>query len=103
MAQQIVWGCVNANGTTHSGTGFTSIAAETGVYDVVYSTPFKITPAVVAIENYRNWTEFTYNGGDTRDNAVLIASDRQKFKIATGNNEGNKSSRNFSFIAVGEI
>jgi hypothetical protein len=104
MAQQhIVWGCVNANGTIYSGTGFTPIAGETGVYDIVYSTPFRTTPAVVATQNYKNWTEFTYNGGNTRDNAVLIASDPQKFKLETGNNDGSKTSRNFTFIAIGEI
>ncbi|HSS51767.1 MAG TPA: hypothetical protein VLX28_22720 [Thermoanaerobaculia bacterium] len=103
MAQQIVWGCVNANGTTHSGTGFTTVPNPPGVYDVVFSIPFNSTPAVVAIQNYKHWNDFTYNGGDTRDNTVLIASDRTKFKLETGENDGKKSDRNFSFIAVGEV
>jgi hypothetical protein len=103
MGQQIVWGCVNANGSTHSGTGFTTVPNPPGVYDVVYSVPFKTTPAVVAIENWKSWTDFTFNGGDTRDNTVLIASDRAKFKIETGESGGKKESRNFSFIAVGEV
>ena len=104
MAQQhIVWGCVNANGSTHSGIGFTPVTGETGVYDVIYSTPFNTTPAVVAIQNYKAWTDFTFNGGNTKDNAVLIASDRQKFKLETGDGDGKKQNRNFSFIAIGEI
>jgi hypothetical protein len=102
MAQRIVWGCVNADGSPHSGSGFTSIAGETGVYDIVYSKPFVVNPAVVTLQNYKNWTDFTFNGGNTKDNSVLIASDRQKFKIETGDNDGKKQKRNFTFIAIGE-
>jgi len=103
MAQQIIWGCVNKNGSTYSGTGFTPVAGGDGFYDVVFSTPFKGTPAVVAIQNHANWTDFKYDRGNTRDNVVLVAVDRTKFKVATGNGDGKRTDRNFAFVAVGDV
>ncbi|HSS78068.1 MAG TPA: hypothetical protein VLV54_15165 [Thermoanaerobaculia bacterium] len=104
MNQQIIWGCVNADGSIYNGTGFTPVPPNSpGVYNVIYSVPFKSTPAVVAIENWTSWTDFNYNRGDTRDNCVLVASDPTKFEIITGDSSGKKTNRNFSFIAVGEV
>jgi hypothetical protein len=33
---------------------------------------------------------------------VLVASDPTKFEVITGDGGGNKTNRNFSFIAIGE-
>ncbi len=103
MAQQIVWGCVNKNGSIYSGSGFTPVAGGSGFYDVVFTVPFKTTPAVVAIQNHANWTDFKYDRGDTRDNVVLVAVDGTKFKVATGDGGGKRTDRNFAFVAVGEV
>ena len=103
MAQQIIWGCVNKNGSIHSGTGFTPVSGGKGFCDIVYKIPFKTTPAVVAIQNHADWTNWTYDRGDTRDNVVLVASDPTKCKLTTGNGNGNREDRNFSFIAIGEV
>jgi len=103
MAQKIVWGCVNKNGSIYSGSGFTPVQGGRGIYDIVFQTPFQTTPSIVATQNYRNWTEWTWEEGNTRDNCVLIAADRTKFKMATGSGSGDKEDRNFCFIAIGEV
>jgi hypothetical protein len=103
MAQQIIWGCVNKDATIHSGTGFTPVDSGTGFYDVVFKVPFLTTPSVVTLQNFSDWTNWTYDNGNTRDNTVLIGVDRTKFKVATGNGDGKRTDRNFCFIAVGEV
>ena len=104
MAQHIIWGCVNKNGTIYSGTGFTPVANGDGFYEVVFTpVQFKTTPSVVTLQNHADWTNWTYTNGNTRDNTVLIAVDRTKFKVATGNGDGKRTDRNFCFIAVGEV
>jgi hypothetical protein len=103
MAQHIIWGCINADGSIYNGTNFTPVPGPKGTYDIVYSTPFKSTPAVVTLQNYKGWNDFSSDGGNTKDNTVLVASDRQKCKIITGDNDGKKENRNFTFLAIGEV
>ncbi|HEY2289610.1 MAG TPA: hypothetical protein VGM86_02805 [Thermoanaerobaculia bacterium] len=103
MAQRIVWGCINADGSTHSGDQFTAIHSSAGTYEVVYSTRFKTAPAVILQQNFEDWKNFSYGGGSTMDNCVLVASDETKLKVATGGGSGQKTDRNFAFIAVGEV
>lgn len=101
MADKIIWGCVNADGTLHSGANVNITNLGDGVYLVNFLAPFTGTPSVVLAQNYRNWGDFEYGGGDTRDNCVLIAVDQFKFKVVTGGSNGDHTDRNFTFIAVG--
>lgn len=101
MADRIVWGCINKDGSAHSGSGFDIDHLGDGLYLVTYGTPFQNPPAVVLTQNYKNWDDFGYNGGDTRDNCVLVAADRLKFKVKTGDSGGDGTDRNFTFISTG--
>jgi hypothetical protein len=99
---KITWGCINADGTLHSGDGNVDIThIGNGAYMVNFREPFSITPSVVLTQNFRDWDDFEYGGGDTRDNCVLIAVDRFKFKVVTGKSNGDHTDRNFTFIAIG--
>jgi hypothetical protein len=101
MDNQIIWGCVSADGTEHSGAGFKVDSETNGMYVITYSIPFDGPPAVVLTQNYKNWNQFGFSAGDTRDNAVLVASDEAKFKVKVGDSKGNGVDRNFTFIAIG--
>lgn len=108
MADTIIWGCINSNGTIYKGSGFDSRLNEgdTGFYTITYGpppnpSPFKDVPAVVVTQNYMNWNDFDYKSGDTKDNAVLVASDATHFQVKTGNGSGDAANRNFTFIAIG--
>jgi hypothetical protein len=96
-----IWGCVNgSDASIHSGIGFHVDHDSKGLYTVFYKESFDVTPAVVLTQNYPNWGEFGSNGGNTRDNCVLVASDAFHFKVKTGDSNGDASDRNFSFIAT---
>lgn len=104
MAQKIVYGNVNSDGTRYSGThDWTSgqTGGGTGRYEVIFDEPFDSVPTVVLTQNYKSWNDFGYNGGDARDNAVLIAVDERHFKYKTGKDDGEGSWRNCGFIAIG--
>ena len=100
-ADRWIRGCVNGDGTIESGSGFTVLRTPPGRYEIRYASPFGGHPAVVVTQNYPGWNDFNVEGGDSRDNTVLIASDANRFKIKTGDGNGNAQDRNFSFIAIG--
>lgn len=100
MEGRNIWGCVNKDASIHSGAGFTADHLGNGLYLITYKVPFDQPPAVVLTQNYPNWEEFGSNGGNTMDNAVLVASDELKFKVKTGNSSGDASDRNFAFIST---
>jgi hypothetical protein len=101
MADTILWGCVNGDGTVHSGSGFTVSRSATGTYRISYDTPFSASPAVVLTQNYKLWDDFGYGGGDTRTGCLLVASDATQCKVVTGDENGVHTNRNFSFLAIG--
>lgn len=104
--QKIVSGCVWRNGSTYSGTGFTSKQLETGIYEIIFDVPFNSPPSVVATQQYAirnsNWDDFNNRGGSVLDNVVLVALDENRVKLKTGNRDGIETSRNFTFIAIGD-
>lgn len=111
MANIIIWGCVNDNGTPYKGSGYTSRleAGQTGFYTIYFGadpppnnkTPFLDMPAIVIQENWKDWNDWNYTGGNTKDNAVLVACDAGHFQVKTGDGNGDASNRNFTFIAIG--
>ena len=104
MANQILWGCVNADGTLLSATPGTSVTRDdTGLYTIRFPADFESVPAVVVTQNYPGWDDFSSAGGNTRDNAVLVALDAERCKVATGDRNGARVDRNFTFIAIGDI
>ena len=100
MEGRNIWGCVNKDASIHSGQGFTVDHLGSGSYLITYKVPFDIPPAVVLTQNYPGWEEFGPGGGNTMDNAVLVASDENKFKVKTGDRSGDASDRNFAFIST---
>jgi hypothetical protein len=104
MKQLTVWGAVNEDGTRKAGTGFKPERDKKGRYTVKFDPDtFASMPSVVTLENCSTgWEDFESDGCDGRNNTVLIAVNKDKFKIKTGNHGGDPIDRNFTFIAVGE-
>lgn len=99
---RMVWGNVNANGSIYSGSGdFRVVKEDTGSYVILYNTPFSQSPSVLNTENYPGWISIDDDGGNTKDNTVLVASLTDRCKIITGNDGGDRKDRNFSFAALG--
>lgn len=97
-----IYGCINADGSIRSGSsGFNPTKLEKGIYLITFCSCFCNTPAVVVTQNYPDWESFSSGGGSTRDNAVIIAVNKDKVKIKTGNGDGDPIDRNFTFIAIG--
>ena len=100
MSDRSVWGCVGSNGSTiYSGTGFKVDRVATGVYTILFDVPFAKWPSVVATQMFPG--TMNSNGGDTRDNAVVIAISTDRFRVTTGASDGKQADRDFSFIAMG--
>lgn len=103
MAQRIIYGNINADGTRYSGTTeFDSRKTAKGTYHITFRPKFLGVPTVVLTQNYPGWTEFADSGGNTKDNAVLIAVDESGCKYETGGSGGDRSDRNCGFIAIGD-
>src|SRR3954453_12858728 len=102
MPTKIIAGRINANGSVAGGKGFYVRPLGGGAFDVEFDSAMESVPTIVSKQNYRNWDEFDYPDGDTRDNTVLVAVDRKGFKLITGDNLGNHLDRNFAFIAAAE-
>ncbi len=108
MAQ--AWGTITAFGTTNpkinSGSDFTVVREDTGVYLIDFKDNlFSRTPALCVTQQFTHndhWNDFGNAGGDTRDNAIIIALDKRHAKLKTGDADGKAQDRNFSFIAIGD-
>ncbi len=105
-APRCLFGNVNASGTTRQGSGGFTTGKDTttkssGTYLIKFDTPFQGVPAIVLTQNYRDWTDFQYAGGNTCDNAVVVAIDNTHAKVITGQDDGSKVDRNFGFLIVG--
>ncbi len=103
MADRNLWGNVNHDGTVYTGTDYSVGLVAPGTYVVKYHTPFPETPAVTITQLYKDWNDFSYAGGSTFDNAVLVASDAAHFKVITGDSNGVKTDRNFCFNVQGRV
>jgi hypothetical protein len=80
-----------------------------GVYTVNFDTPFADTPTVVLTQIFEgndqsdDLDNFSYDGGKTTDNAVLIAVAADRFKLCVGDDNGDKRHRMVGFVAVGPV
>ncbi|UHA73164.1 hypothetical protein [Paenibacillus sp. 481] len=94
---RVVAGSVSANGSVVSGKGFRVSKVGTGLYDVFFTPPFGSPPGVSATQVF-----FLGGlGGDTRDNAVLVFIQNDRFRVKTGASDGTAQDRDFSFVAAG--
>ena len=101
MADRMIWGCVNGDGTVASGSSFTVERTSRGTYRITYTVPFSALPAVVLTQNYKLWDDFGYGGGNTRASCSLVASSTTQCKLVTGDEHGVNTNRNFTFLAIG--
>ncbi len=94
-------GSVKSNGQILSGKNdFKVVHDEKGLYTVVFNQEFPTRPTVVATQHYPDKDDFDHDGGSTKDNAVVIAVSKDRFKLKTGDQNGKVSDRAFEFIAV---
>lgn len=96
-----IWGIVSADGSPAAGTGYT-VHKDTGagLYDISFTNQFASRPAVVVTQLFPNQPDS--KGGDTRDNAVVVYTDRAYCRIVTGQDNGSHVDRDFSFMAVAD-
>lgn len=105
---KIIYGSVNSNGTIESGIGFkVQQPSMAGIYQITFDNPFIKRPTVVATQCLSttfsdSWDAMSDNGGNTRDNVVVIAVKEDSCKLKTGDSDGNPCLRKFGFIAIGE-
>jgi|SRR5581483_7567725 len=99
MATTTIWGVVNADGSIASGTGYKVDKLDSGVYTVLFNVSFNSLPAVVTTQLYPN--ERDTRGGDPRDNSVVGYISTDRCRVITGEDDGDKVDRAFSFIAMG--
>ncbi len=95
-----LYGTVNPNGQRAGGSaGWTVRQDGEGMYLIVFEPAFPATPVSVVTQVYPN--DLANNGGDTRDNAVIIGQDNNELKVKTGDGNGGASNRWFNFVTVG--
>jgi len=96
----IASGRVAEDATVISGNNFVPVKIGTGLYTVVFTPPFASRPTVIASQVYAGKNE---TGGNTKDNALVVAVTAERAVIKTGTPNGNASDRQFTFIAVGQL
>ncbi|MBV9451507.1 MAG: hypothetical protein JO345_37035 [Streptosporangiaceae bacterium] len=101
MADITIWGVVNANGTTKSGTGFKVDHVGTGIYTILFDKSFNVLPAVVTTQLFPG-NDPDSHGGDPRDNTVVAYIGNDRCRVITGQDNGDKEDRAFSFVAIGQ-
>jgi hypothetical protein len=96
---EIIWGAINANGTiSSSGGGFSVTRQGNGQYVISFRSLFQTVPSIVGSQtNYGNL------GESPVDNVAFPLVDTGAATAITGDSQGNRQDRNFSFIAVGKI
>lgn len=97
---KIIRGTVSAAGAVVAGSGY-SVGKTGNCWVVTYAIPFSGEVTVVATQQYPNDNDHD-NTGDTRDNAVIVASLKTEVWIKTGNGSGDRDWRRFHFIAMGQ-
>ncbi|WP_394203062.1 hypothetical protein [Shewanella waksmanii] len=96
----IIGGNINADGTLYSGNYVSVIKESTGIYEITFAEAFSKVPSILLTQNHPSWGDFSSKGGSTIDNCTIIAVDKTKVKVKTGNSSGEVSNRNFSILAI---
>lgn len=100
---KMIHGNVNSNGTKKTGYDFKVNKVAAGKYIIDFSIPFPDVPTLIVTQVYPDWDKPESEGGDTRDNAIVVAVTESQAKIKTGECYGKAADRNFSFLAICEI
>ena len=94
---------VNADGSIQSGPyGSDSVLVNKtaqGTYLVTFNNVFSQPPVCSVTQIFNG--DMNYGGGSTRDNAVIVAINQNQCKLTTGDGDGDRQDRKFSFLAFG--
>lgn len=96
-----IFGIVTPEGTIYAGNGFRVDRVDKGIYTVAFESIFNIVPSVNVTEIHPWPMDPSGHGGDTRDNAVIIAITNDRFRVKTGDASGDAQNRAFSFTVIG--
>ncbi|HVE20397.1 MAG TPA: hypothetical protein VNC39_00330 [Acidocella sp.] len=94
MADRIIGGTVNSDGTIKYGSEFSVSRTTEGHYVIAFRPGFAQVSGASA-------TQIFPDDGNTRDNVVIIRLTPSELYLKTGDSNGNAKDRNFSFIATG--
>ncbi|SCW64648.1 hypothetical protein SAMN04487970_102371 [Paenibacillus tianmuensis] len=94
---RVLWGTVDPDGSIVSGMGYKVDKGGKGLYTVIFDESYSFVPGVSTTQIYYN----NGNGGDTRDNSALVFVKNDRFRVKTGNDNGDASDRGFSFVVAG--
>jgi hypothetical protein len=98
--QYVIAGFIDKTGKILANTGqFSVVHVAAGVYTVIFQYEFLAVPVVVTSQVFPN--QMYSNGGDTRDNALVIGVDQKAVRLHTGDRNGASVDREFTFIAWG--
>lgn len=93
-----IYGTINKDGVILSGSGFSVTKHQTGQFIIDFEQEFKDIPAIVGSQT--GWGKLSEN---TLDNVVFPFLSNGSATALTGDSSGDPSSRQFSFIAMGEV
>lgn len=92
-----IWGTISANGRKISGEGFAVSRRDKGNYLIDFEPSFSSRPAITSSQfGLEKLSE------DTRDNVVFPYLEPGSATALTGDSGGNRTDRQFSFIAIGD-
>lgn len=97
---RLIRGNVLSNGVPLDGSGFQVNKQPNGQYEILFLPPFSSRPSASATQVFQNFWDFS-GGGDTRDNAVIVGIDNTHMVVRTGDANGTRTDRDFSFIVIG--
>lgn len=97
---RVVRGTVNGDGNVADGAGFSLARESNWLTKIIFNTAFAATPTIVATQQYPD-NNNSSDGGNTKDNAIIVKVDRWAAWVKCGNNDGSGSWRRFHFIAMG--
>jgi hypothetical protein len=94
-------GVVNADGNRVHGKGF-SCSKQGRLYKVKFEPAFSDEPTFVCTQQGPDSNDDgRTDGGNTKDNALIVSCSREYALVKTGDNDGDHSWRRFHFIAMG--
>ena len=96
---KVVRGVVTGNGEVVSGTGFSIERKREGMYQVNFNPPFSDVPAITGTP--ANLIPDDPYKQNTKDNVVVPKLEKALAVVLTGDGDGTKKDRPFSFIAIG--
>lgn len=109
---QVVYANIDNDGFVNSesrgvNTGFGSVNIRaTGIFRVTFQNPFIGRPVCTCTQYFpssgSNWFPNLGDGGNTRDNAIIVGVTENWVDVKTGDGNGNASNRSFTLQCMGQ-